>query len=117
MFSGLKDWFYWNWSLLFVIIVIIAILVLAGLFFYGIAGNAPPRTEQIKILAVGKLVSIRATGAWNIYDTELKFDDGSMLCVTYSFSRKHNLRVGVRYKIWDSSRWGYRCKLLEQQNK
>ena len=76
--------------------------------------NNPP-TEQTHILAVGKLINIRSTGSFCIYDVELKFDDGSMLCVTYSFSREHNLRVGMKYKIWDSSFHGYRCKLLKEK--
>lgn len=93
------------------------IIILIVLFFsITVIKNAKdnPRIEQTKILAVGKLISIRSTGSWCIYDTELKFDDGSMLCVTYSFSREHNLRVGMKYKIWDSSFHGYRCKLLEK---
>lgn len=113
MFSGIKDWLYWYWERILFYIVLLVLIVCMGTCVYE-AKNSPPRTEETKILAVGKLINIRSTGSFCIYDVELKFDDGSMLCVTYSFSREHNLRVGMKYKIWDSSFHGYRCKLLEK---
>jgi len=75
--------------------------------------DAPSRGEEIKILVEGKLISIRATGAWNIYDTELKFDDGSMLLVTYNFYRCNQLKEGCFYKIWESSFHGYCCEEIK----
>lgn len=114
MFSGIIDWWYWYWERVFFYIVLLVLIICMGTCVYEVK-NAPPRTEQTKILAVGELIGIRSTGSFCIYDTELKFDDGSMLCVTYSFSRANNLRVGMRYKIWDSSFYGYRCKLLKEK--
>lgn len=113
MLKGITDWWCWYWPRMFFYIVLLVIIIYMGTCI-KIWKDAPPRIEQTKILAVGKLISIRSTGSFNIYDTELKFDDGSMLCVTYWFSREHNLRVGMKYKIWDSSFHGYRCKLLEK---
>ena len=106
--------YYWDGYLcwIFVLILILVLLVISTVAIKDQINNPP--TEQIQILAVGKLLHIRATGSFNIYDTELKFEDGSMLCVTYSFSREHNLREGLHYKIWDSSFYGYRCKLLKE---
>ena len=90
---------------------LLALIIIIGTCVVELKNN--PRTEETKILAVGELVNIRATGDFGIYNTELKFRDGSMLLVTYSFSRRHNLRVGIKYKIWESSFYGCRCKELK----
>lgn len=106
------DWLYWvDWVRMFFVVVVFTILT-CGVMCIKQIKDAPPRREQIKTLAVGELINIRATGDFSVYNTELKFKDGSMLVVTYSFSRRYNLRVGQRYKIWKSSRYGYQCKNL-----
>lgn len=107
--SGIGDWLCWNWSQILFWIVILIIIACIGTCIYE-STTAPPRREQIRILAEGKLISIRATGSFSVYDTELKFEDGSMLLMTYSFCRSNRLRVGKNYKIWVSSFYGYRCK-------
>ena len=72
----------------------------------------PPRVERVESIVEGKLISIRATGAFDYADTELKFEDGTMILVTYGFSRRNNLKAGHHYKIWYSSFHGKRCKEL-----
>lgn len=109
--SEVIEWWCWYWQKLLFYVVLLILIICFGILVKS-AKNAPPRTEETRILSVGKLVNIRATGDFGIYNTELKFEDGSMLLVTYSFSREHNLRVGVKYKIWVSSFYGYRCKLI-----
>ncbi|MHA1302514.1 MAG: hypothetical protein ACTSPI_02285 [Candidatus Heimdallarchaeaceae archaeon] len=108
-FSSVLDWVYWYWAILLIVAVIIFIV---GVMTFCII-TAPPHVEYIENLACGKLISIRATGSFNIYDTELKFEDGSMLLMTYSFCRRNNLREGESYQIWHSSYYGFQCKLLE----
>ena len=73
----------------------------------------PPSIDRITNLAEGKLINIRATGSFTYTDTELKFEDGSMILVTYGFSRRNNLKEGGQYKIWYSSIYGKRCKELK----
>jgi len=108
--SKISDWWHWNWeAILFCLVVILLALFVCGLFLL-LSYNSPPRTEQIQLLAEGKLVNIHATGSFNIYEIELKFEDGSMLLMTYSFCRNNNLRVGKSYKIWRSSFYGLRCE-------
>ena len=103
------DWWYLNWEIVFKLIAI-SIVIVGFVCIIRQVKNAPPRIEQIRILAEGQLVSIRATGSFCIYDTELKFDDGSMLLMTYSFCRTNRLKIGKNYKIWESSFYGSRCK-------
>ena len=110
MFEKIREW--WHWYMLeFLFWVILLIILMLGVVCMTIMKNAPPRTERIQVLATGKLISIRATGSFSIYEIELKFEDGSMILVTYSFSRRNDLKVGRSYEIWKSSN-GYRCKLL-----
>lgn len=115
LLRAIFEWLYWiDWLRIWFWMVVLTIVMCCAICIKTVR-DAPPRVEETRILAVGELTSIRATGDFGIYNTELKFEDGSMLVVTYSFSRRHNLRVGMRYKIWDSSFYGYQCKLLVEQ--
>lgn len=96
----------------------IVVSILLGLFVWKVKDVpievwCPPRIDRITNLAEGNLVSIRSTGAFSSCDTELKFADGSMILVTYGFSRRNNLKEGHQYKIWYSSFYGNRCKELK----
>jgi hypothetical protein len=72
-------------------------------------------SEQIVLLADGKLLTLRNTGSYNVYDMELKFENGSILLMTYSFCRSNNIREGRHYKIGYSSLYGYQCRLISSE--
>ena len=111
----IKYWLSWHWIGLTVGIIM---SILIALFVWKVKDVPvdvlfPPRVERIENIIEGKLLSIRATGAWECTDTELKFENGSMILVTYSFSRRNNLKAGRKYKIWYSSFYGKRCEELK----
>lgn len=110
----------WVWYL-FITIVLIA----TGFVYWGCTSDTTNNylerihqeyldSERVKELARGKLVSLRNTGSFSIYDMELKFEDGSIVLMTYSFCRSNGIREGQYYQIWQSSIYGYRCKLLKE---
>lgn len=105
---------YWRWHWLS-FVAAIAVSGVAVIFWY--IARLPPaapkqKQEQIIHLAEGKLIGYRCTGAWSHYDMELKFDDGSIILVSYPFCQENNIREGRSYKIWRSSVYGYCCKEL-----
>lgn len=96
-----------NWTvLLFAIVLACGI---SSLYFWMKTYEPPP--EQIKIEAQGVIVDIRNTGAWNIYDTEIKFADGSIILLRYSTVRNYKLKHGQNIKIIYSSRRGRTIKI------
>lgn len=70
-------------------------------------------SERKELLGIGKVITLRHTGRFNVYDTELKFEDGTILMLTYRFVREHNIKEGGKYKIWRSSIYGFRCEEME----
>lgn len=95
--------------------IILLCILFVGSFVFLIASKPSPIERTIP-LAEGKLINIRAIGAWSISNVELKFEDGSMLLVTYRFSRDNQLKEDRYYKIWWSSKHGYQCELIENGN-
>ena len=91
MWFDIKWHFRYNWQL-YVIAIIVMMLGSGALYVAGIA-DATPRPITITQQAEGKIVSIRATGAWEHWcKIELKFDDGTVLLTSYDFLKKYNIR-------------------------
>jgi len=113
IFDEINDFLsYSTPSIIWISSMIIIIFLLIYLYFNLTSGGSIP--EQIEVLAKGRLVNIRSTGAFYTHDTELKFDDGSMLLMIYSFTRNHSLKENHDYMIWWSSIHGYCCKELKE---
>lgn len=104
MLFDILEWFYENLPAIGVIIIIT--IIIGMIVFLINDGQQNPDPERIERVSEGILVNMRFLGSF-YSNTELKFDDGSMIVVPFWFSRQ--LREGKKYKIWWSSKtnWQY----------
>jgi len=106
----IKWFFKLNWPIL--LFTLFLLCVVLGL--YSFMKNYEPPPERIEVEAQGVISGIRNTGAFCIYDTEIKFTDGSIIMLQYSTVRHHKLKHGQSIKIIYSSRRGRVIKINKQ---
>lgn len=107
----IKWFFKMNWPVL----LLVVFLVCGVLGLYSCMKDYEPPPERIEIEASGIIMDIRNTGAFNIYDTEIKFDDGSIMLLTYTMVRHYKLKIGQDIRIIYSSRRGRRIEFESQE--
>ena len=100
-------WHFADWWFLYLIAAIIVVVTFVLWFGPAEWFEYPPQSITITEVARGKIISVRATGAWeNWCKIELKFEDGTIILTSYPFIRKYNIREGVSYTIQDNSYYG-----------
>jgi len=103
----IKWFFKMNWPVL----LFTVLLVCGGLLSYLWMKNYEPPPERIEIEAKGIIANIRNTGAWSIYDTEVKFTDGSIILLTYTMLQRYKLKRGQNISVIYSFRKGRTIKI------
>jgi hypothetical protein len=83
----------------FVVIAgLLIVVLLVGL--WAVKSLQHEKSISSKVLVQGKLMNIRATGAFHeTFAIELKFDTGQIELCSYRFMKHWDLRVGNRYRI------------------
>lgn len=96
----------WNWGICVIVAIVLFCIIgfcLVPVEWFETEQSPAVITQQ----AEGTIVNIRGTGAWeNWCKIELKFDDGTVLLVSYGFIKKYNIRERHRYSICDNSWYG-----------
>ncbi len=105
----IKWFFMMNWPVLLLVAVMLACGISAA---YFVKDYEPP-PERIIVEAQGVIAGIRNTGAWSIYDTEVKFEDGSIILLRYHTVQHYKLKHGQSIKIIYSS---YRGRIVEMNS-
>lgn len=105
----LKEAFFLNWPVL----LLVVLMVCGGLGLYSWMKNYESPPERIEVEACGVIANIRNTGAFNIYDTEIKFTDGSIIMLRYHMVKRYKLKHGQNIRVIYSSRKGRIIKIVD----